>query len=205
MTKPKSTGPKGSVMFDPWSCSREDMDGFQAACELENGDPTSPIFQWFAVQSINAMRAETDVSGFAVLACVRKCANHGLVMPEWLAYAFIRRYDRVLSCQAGSWDDESAFGKPYPKGTNLHALRKKRELRMQVWLHATRLINEDCNRPIDKGLFEEIGKKLHIGTTLAETLLRQGERLHGLKIADVKRQHQGRKIPRKSRILRDYK
>lgn len=203
--KTTATGPKGSEVFDPWSCSLEAMNAFDEASTLELAHPARPLFQWHAAQAINAMRAETDASGFAVLACVRKCANHDLAMPEWLAHAFIRHYDAVLNCRADSWDDDAAFGKPYPKGTNLHALRKKRELRVQVWLHATRLINADSNRAIDKGLFEEIGKRLYIGGTLAETLLRQAERLIGLKVVDIKRQHQGRKIPRKSRILRDYK
>ena len=71
--------------------------------------------------------------GFAVLAAISHCVTSGLVAPEWLADAFNRRYASVVGFGAGSWDDPSAFGRPYPKGTNLASLRKAAKGSRAVW------------------------------------------------------------------------
>lgn len=136
--------------------------------DLNDADPTLPYFQWNALKTIEARRHIVEAGdGYEVLACIRKCVTHGVVAPEWLAYAFNRRYDAVLNCKAKSWDDPLSFGKPYKKGANLNAMRKRRLLRFAVWNEARRLLNESPQMPIDEYFFEVIGKPFNIGKTLA--------------------------------------
>lgn len=150
-------------MFDPFKSS------FEEAMELAKDDisPTSPIFQWSDAQEISKQKSLIDAGdGFAVLACIRKCVARGLIAPEWLAYAFISRYDSVLTSRAKSWDDSIAFGMPYKKGTNINAQRKKRMLMFAVYNDANQKLFENPALPIDSYFFEELGKKFALGKTL---------------------------------------
>jgi hypothetical protein len=127
---------------------------------------------------IERMRPEIlGGDGFAMLAAIYKCANRDLVMPEWLAREFIRRYYLVLSCRADSWDD--AFGRPYPKNARLHALRKQRELKPAVWLEVQAILHREPETAIDAQLFERVGAKLHLGKTLTEKYYRNAIKLMG--------------------------
>jgi hypothetical protein len=127
-----------------------------------------PIYRWAAFRYLENLEAEylRDNHGFAVLAGVRKCANHDLVMPDWLAKAFISRYDLVLNCHTDSWD--KAFDPPYKKGVHLNALRKQRKLRFAVLNEVHTLRMADSRLAIDKALFEKVGRKFGLGATLAE-------------------------------------
>ncbi len=83
------------LAFDPWAASFDDARAAQDAREFSAG-PTEPIYQWDAVQRINARKLAVDNgNGFAVLACIRDCVTHGLIAPEWLAYDRIARYNRA--------------------------------------------------------------------------------------------------------------
>ena len=138
-----------------------------------SADPTLPLFQWAALQDIEASRAVIERGdGFALLGAVRKCANHDLAMPEWLAKQFIRRYDRVLNCRAEIWDE--VFGKPYPKGTDINAMRKRRELGFAVWLEVQSILNQEPETTIDAGLFERVGERFKIGKSFADKLYYSG-------------------------------
>lgn len=135
------------------------------------------LYQFFAVRRCMELREEIekDGSGFAVLAAVRECGTNGLVMPEWLVYAFNRRYDAVHHFRAVSWDAPESFGKPYPKGTNKAANRKKRILSFAVLNEVKR--SAELGTPIDKTLFEKVGAKHAIGATLAEEYYRHAKAL----------------------------
>ena len=148
-----------SQPFDPWNTTFEEAQAAHGQVAPLEG-PARPIYQWSAATEITRMRAEAESNGFAVLACVRKCANHDLVMPEWLAHAFIKRYDSVLNCRADTWDDEAAFGKPYPKGAHLSKLRHARVHRMKVHLAVVAAVKENPKRPIGLTLFRDVGKAL---------------------------------------------
>jgi hypothetical protein len=77
-----------------------------------------------AHERLEEERARYNAGDMAALfGALRVCANHDLVMPEWVSRAFIRGYDKVLTCRAGSWDE--AFGAPYPKGFHLVGTRKR--------------------------------------------------------------------------------
>jgi hypothetical protein len=157
------------MMFDPWTASFEDAKALQA----ERGfsvDPAEPVYQWNAVQQINALKQAVDNgNGFAVLACIRDCVTHGLIAPEWLAYAFNRKYDAVLNFRAKNWDDPKAFGPPRKKHVRLAAERKRLAKEWQVWNLARDILAKAPDMPIDAGFFEHIGQAIKppIGKTLA--------------------------------------
>ncbi|GHA74954.1 hypothetical protein [Cognatilysobacter bugurensis] len=102
----------------------------------------------------------------AVLTAVRICAANNDLLPQWAAEAFVKAYESVRLHKVASWDD--AFGRPHPKGTHLASMRKRRELRGRVFT-AVNAASRD-GRPIDAGLFEDVGEQLGIGKTLASEL-----------------------------------
>lgn len=155
--------------FDPWTASFDDAKATQDAREF-SADPSEPIFQWAAVQKINEQKqAVENGNGFAVLACIRDCVTHGLIAPDWLAYAFNRRYDAVLNFRAKSWDDPKAFGPPRKKHVQLAAERKRLATEWQVLNIANDILARAPGTPIDAAFFELIGQKCRppIGKTLA--------------------------------------
>jgi hypothetical protein len=106
--------------------------------------------------------------GFALLAAIRVCANWGLTMPAWVAEAYITRYDQVLSCQAGSWDE--VFGRPYPERSRLANMRQRRELRFDVYHRIRQILACEPTTPIDTALFEKVGAQVGIKKTLCAEL-----------------------------------
>lgn len=66
------------------------------------------------------------------------CAMHGLVAPDWLARKFLGGFYAVVNAKAGSWDE--AFGAPFPKGTQLPAVRRRRRQRFEIALLATEFV-----------------------------------------------------------------
>ena len=126
-----------------------------------------PLYQRYAEPQLEANRGRFEAGDqMSLFAAIRICANHDLPLPRWAAMAFIRGYDEVLNCRAGSWD--AAFGKPYPKGEHLRSRRLRREN-----LFAVRLAVDDLHSkgsPKDEAMFESIGEKLGIGKTLAMEL-----------------------------------
>lgn len=159
-------------MFDPWTASLDEAITSQEA--TSENCVHGPIFQWSAARKIEAEReAVENGDGFAVLACIRRCVTNNLVAPEWLAYAFNRRYDKVLNCHVRSWDE--AFGKPYP-GKSISDLRRRRELRFAV-LNAVNNIRCQPGRAIDESLFEEVGAEFGIKKTLCSELYYEAKAL----------------------------
>lgn len=142
--------------------------------ERDIADPTLPIYKVAAEDELTQEQAKFEAgSGIALLGAIRICANHDLPLPQWAARAYIKAYDKVLSCTAGSWDE--VFGRPYKKGTHLAALRKRRMNRIRVWL----AMKHRGERPIDEQLFEDIGKPLGLGKTLVSELYYEGQRQFG--------------------------
>jgi hypothetical protein len=157
---------------DPWQWPQL-TDG-QFAALMPSGNDSEFIkrrfFQYIAVQHCNTVlkvEIEKSGSGFAVLAAVRKCGECGLPLPDWLVTEFNKRYDPVLNFRVKSWDAPESFGKPYPKGTNIAAQRKKRNLQVDVWNEVMRILKMEPDTPIDGGLFERVGGPLNIRATLA--------------------------------------
>lgn len=117
-------------MFDPWTATFEEAKAAQDAVGRLDG-PAMPLSQWCAVQEINTLRPTVEGGGgFDTMDAVSRCIRHDLVAPAWLARAFLRRYDSVLNCRVGSWDE--AFGRPYPKRARMDIWRLRRLKRWQL-------------------------------------------------------------------------
>lgn len=159
--------------FDPWNSTFEEA--MAASQSSRTGDPLSPVAQFSAVERIRSLQEGIeDGNGFDVLDAVSQCALRGLVMPDWLANAYLSRYRTVLSCQAGSWDD--AFGKPY-RGKKLHNLRRRRNLRFGIYNRVCEIKRASPERAIGKELFESVGKEFATGTTLTEEMYYEAKKM----------------------------
>lgn len=142
--------------------------------------------QQIAAETIERLR-ETFEAGdsVALLAAIRECARCELPLPPWAARAYIAAYDQVLNCRVKTWDE--AFGAAFPKGANLNAQRKRRNLRFTVHHAVLSSIQRDPETPIDAGLFETIGERFGVGKTEAENLYRSAIRLGAVDAAEWKK------------------
>lgn len=150
-----------------WSFERVMQDHNRALIEGQPEGPDLPLYQWHALQRLERLKdefAETG-DGFVILAGVRICANHDLIMPEWLSRAFIKQYDKVLTVQVGSWDD--AFGRPLPKGKHLTATRKRREMPVRVWMTARQMESEGWSSH-NTEFFDELGRRCGVNRSDAQ-------------------------------------
>ena len=156
---------------DPWTWTDLSPDEIRSLSERGDG-PNSPLFQWDAVYQCNGLRplidADKPESGCAVLEAVYHCAMRGLVMPDWLVSAYLKRYRAVTEFKTASWDSPLSFGPPYPKGTNLAAKRKRRMFRIRVHNSVVSILQAEPETPIDKSLFERVGRPFGLGATLTE-------------------------------------
>ena len=163
-----------TAAFNPWTATFDEA----RAAQPEGFDPKPdlPLYQWNAAREVEALRPSIERGdGFAVLDAVSRCALHGLVIPDWLAREYLRRYRAVQHCRVRSWDE--AFGRPYPPGTNIAARRRAQKNRIAASLAFHDILISDPARTVDKGLFEEIGKRIGEGATRAEDLYREALQL----------------------------
>ena len=161
--------------FDPFTATLPEALAEQARWQAETGkqsDSCMPLARCTAAAQVSARRQRCEAAngGFEVLLCIRDCVTNGLVAPEWLAYAYNRRFDAVLNCRVGSWHHDQAFGRPYPKGTHLAALRKARRTRYAVVLAVHAALELEPAPAIDGALFEAVGRPLGLGKTLTANL-----------------------------------
>lgn len=140
-----------------------------------------PIILFFAFRELEYLenQFEKTNNGFFILHAIRKCANHNIELPMWLAKNFISRFDQVLNYRVGSWDD--AFDRPIAKGAQLAARRKKRNLQIKVFNDAKFMLAMHPNQAVDKSLFEAVGKLNNLGTTQAEEFYYSAKRILGSK------------------------
>ena len=169
--------------FDPWPLAEarralEDeaspprqwaalFDAFKGLDEAWTGPlMRSPRMQLMAASHCLAVKRDIEANdGGAVLEAVAQCAAHGLVMPAWLAMAYVARYQRVVTGQCRDWTDEAAFGHALPLGSNVAGVKARVTDGPWGYEVATELLSQNPQRPIDRGLYEEvgevIGKKSH--------------------------------------------
>lgn len=153
---PTEATPGGVATFDPWSASYDEAERWQAAQGYDDG-PGAPIYQWVAAQTLSAGREQIEHgTGFDVLAAVADCALHSLAMPPWLADAFLRRYRHVQRLRGKSWDDDAAFGVPYPGKAQIAAMRRRQALRLNVWNVVTDYVKAFPTAEIEP-LFDSFG------------------------------------------------
>ena len=128
-------------------------------------DPTLPFAQWAALRQLDECRKNYEEDRYQLMTAIRICAAHHLPLPDWAADAYIKAYDSVNNARAKSWN--TVFGLPYPKGTHLSAVRKRRIKKFAVWNEITQILKTQPDTPIDEYLFEMVGKKFGLGKTLA--------------------------------------
>lgn len=130
--------------------------------------PHHPLPQWIAHQELKRFRVAFEGGdNVALMLAIRTCAIHDLVMPEWVATAYCERVNTILSYRAASWDE--VLGRPLPKGSQVNALRKRRELKLAVYFEVRKRITPTANSkgaPLDEALFEAVGKEFGLGKTL---------------------------------------
>lgn len=127
-----------------------------------------PLTRWvhaFDLLSMAAVYESTKNAGI-VLEAIFTCAINGFAIPMWCAQAYIDAVREVRHFEAKSWDD--VFGNPHPKGTQLEAKKSKRYKSPAVHNRVTEIKKTNPETPIDRSLFEEIGKEFGLCGSLAE-------------------------------------
>lgn len=155
---------KDWTLKEAWAASETAL---MVSPERSFSDPTLPFFQWVSLHQLDQLQARYEQGEkFALMLAIRKCANHDLIMPPWVATGYIAAFDTILNYRSKDWNE--VFGSPIPKGAHLNALRKQRKLEYAVHNEIVRIRNSELNRAIDAELFESVGKQFNIGKTLAE-------------------------------------
>jgi hypothetical protein len=135
-------------------------------------DPTGPLHRWWARRKLAVLEQRYAAGDrFALMYAIRVCANHDLLMPLWVALAYIEGFDQVNHYRADSWD--TAFGRPFPKGGHLARARQRHMHRPQVYVRVMEILKSEEGATIDDGLFERVGKELGISKTLCSELYYQ--------------------------------
>lgn len=161
------------IDFDPWTAT------LAQAQERPNAyGPQGAVSQNIAAHGLTAFKEKiVNGDGFGVLEAVANCAIHGLVMPDWLASAYLKRYRAVQQCRVDSWDSEKSFGKPYPKGMQISAKRRQRINRINVINAVASAIDHNPERPLDVAFWDEIGVLIGEGKSNAQKLHTEAVRL----------------------------
>jgi hypothetical protein len=108
--------------FDPWTATLEEAEKQPNALETRG-----PFHQCAMAQVILSAREEFErcpIDGIA------QCVRASLVVPDWLAKAFLRQYDKVLNCHVATWDE--AFGPAFASGKHLSTRRLYRQYGFRV-------------------------------------------------------------------------
>lgn len=155
----------------PFEAVREQTDKAIAAGAAPF-DPTLPLYQWQAIQALAVLGSQfSDGDQYALMLAIRKCAQCGLPMPEWVRSGYILAFDTVHTHRAKSWDE--VFGEPFPKGKQLHAARRDLSLRWEILERVRELRSSmpiDDRKAIDEEMFSLIGKELGASKTKVSDL-----------------------------------
>jgi hypothetical protein len=185
--------------FDPWTATFEEANGLQ---ESWTGLRGGPLFQHVAAQTVLAMRVRVEAGdGGAVLAAVAQCALEDLVMPEWLAREYLRRWRLVTFAHVASWDE--AFDRPWPKGKKSSHLARERHrwlARFKVFNLVTTFVKMHPNLPLDPE-WERIAREAGVSTTLAQDLYYKQPPVTGMTPGDIRERMGWPRVPAKNRKL----
>lgn len=188
-------------IFDPWSATLEEA---MAAYRTDTTSPphARPHMQWAAAQGITAARHDIESgSGVAVIDAVAKCVQCDLVAPDWLARAFLRRWRMVKDARVDSWDHDDAFGAPFPKGSQLAAIRRRRSNRIAIHNIVSSFVRMNPDEPLDPH-WDDFGRQIGEGRTRAQELHAEACRMFGLSTAADLRESQGwPRVPTKFKKL----
>lgn len=167
MTKKKADSAE-PIPFNPWTAPFEEAIRLQ---ETWAGSRGGPVFQHVAAHAVTALRASVQRGdGTAVLAAVAHCALEDLVMPEWLAKEYLRRFRLVTHAYVPTWGD--AFGEPWPKGIKRSHLARRRQrtlARVHVWNLVNDFVQMHPDAPLDPE-WDRIAREAGVGRSLAQDL-----------------------------------
>jgi ribulose 1,5-bisphosphate carboxylase large subunit-like protein len=194
--------------FDPWTATFQDAEALQKKGTGSRG----PLFQQVAAQTVLAMRARIEANdGLAVLEAVATCALHDLVMPDWLAREYLRRWRLVTHASMASWDD--AFGAPWPKGIKRSHLARKRQRDLAkhiVFNAVTQFVMMHPDSPLDPE-WDRIACEAGVSKSLAQDLYYKQPSFPGMSAADIRKsmgwparvpaKKDSNRVPTKSRKL----
>jgi hypothetical protein len=77
--------------------------------------------------------------------------------PTWLVAEFKEAIRKVTDLEVTSWDD--VFGRPLKKGQRAAAIRRKKQMAMEIWDHVNR--RRRAGEAVDNEMFSRIGEQLH--------------------------------------------
>ena len=122
-----------------------------------------------ALHDLEAERKEFERSSdyYYVLRRFASAATMISLLPNGLARAFIRAFDKVNQAVAGSWDE--VFGTPYSKGTHVPKIRERKTAGVKVYTRVKQL-HETEQAPLDDTLFEKVGAEFGFKKTKASEL-----------------------------------
>jgi hypothetical protein len=159
--------------FDPWTATRNEAElQWLHVQSGMDGDAPDPLDQWFAARAITQQRSEIERGpDFAEgLYAIAECARCGLVIPRWLSHLCVERVRAVENMRVASWDD--AFGRPFPKGTQLAAERRRKRSSWRIAQEVTEFVVLNPGAPLDPE-WERIGKLVGEGRTRTQELYAQ--------------------------------
>lgn len=120
--------------------------------------------QWYPTYALSELKDSFNAGDkSALMEAIFVCATSNLPLAPWAAYAYDQAYSKIALAQFKSWDD--VFGVPYPKGTQLNAIKKRN--RLQIKVYDTVEAEVKSGRVVGESLFEDVGKKYAICKTLA--------------------------------------
>lgn len=128
--------------------------------------PGGPLYQWFALKRLETYQEGFEKGDkFLLMLALKECAQHDLIIPDWVARAYLLGFYGVVNARIKTWDE--AFGALYKKGANLKAIRKRRLLSVAIMNAINDILSCKPDTPIDSALFERVGRNFNIGKTLA--------------------------------------
>jgi hypothetical protein len=164
-----SEGREELEMFFSWTFE----DAYNAWKKWPHKDNAShgqrdPLTRWIDAHDLLSLAAtyESTKENGIVLEAIFTCAMNGFAIPVWCAQAYIDAVRKVRHYRAKSWDD--VFGKPHPQGTQLEAKKSELYKSPAVYNRVTEIKQRNPETPIDRSLFEKIGKEFGLSGSLAE-------------------------------------
>jgi len=142
-----------------WAAADKEQAALLAANPERAGDQSLPVPQLIARGAMEDC-GERFAAGdrMALMQAIWWAARHKMPMPDWAAKAYMPAFESVKNACVGSWDD--AFGRPYPKGTQIAVERKRKLLRFWVFNIAFDIIHNNPETPIDERLWEKVAQRL---------------------------------------------
>lgn len=186
-----------AAAFDPWTGSLQEAVVRQ---EHWKGQRGGPLFQHIAAQHVLALQQRiNEGDGVAVLSAVASCALEDLVMPDWLAREYLRRWRLVTGAQVATWDE--AFGALWPKGTKaarLAIIRRHRLVQVRLFNRITSFVQRHPTEPID---WETLAGDEGVSKTVAQDLYYEFARQHSMTPSQIRASQGWPSSPAKLRKL----